>query len=112
MPIYVVAVEYLGADLPPHQGARRRPICEHAYDLTTGNLAHADKTTRIGFPQPIRGWPRHPQSRRCPACTHVVADVIADLVRRALSQLKPVTEARSTSPGILVVSPAMGSSPP
>lgn len=91
MPIYVVAVEYQGADLPPHRGARRRPLWEHAYDLTTGQLAHGGNATRIGFPEPTRGWPRPPRSPRCPTCTLNIADVISAVVTHAINQLNPIS---------------------
>lgn len=79
--ILVVAIEYVGEDVPAVIGSPRRPLLEHAYDLSTGTMpAHLGHSPRVGFPDPRRGWPTTPRVTRCAGCTLAVTDLVRDLV--------------------------------
>ena len=89
-PVFVVAVEYLGADVDQRRGTPRPPVREHAYDLRAGAMAaHHGHPPRVGFPERQRGWTTVPCAPRCTDCSAevdlVVADVIAEHLRAFLS---------------------------
>ncbi|WP_375488496.1 hypothetical protein [uncultured Jatrophihabitans sp.] len=84
-PIFIVAVSYLGPDLPALVGAARTPLVEHAYDAATGRLAHSNQSTRVGFAQPAPGWPTRPRARRCGECTITVDLEVGARVARTLA---------------------------
>ncbi len=90
-PVFVVAVEYLGADVPERRDTPRQPVCEHAYDVRAGTLpAHEGNSPRVAFPDRQRGWTSEPCAPRCRACAVevdlVVAAVIAEQLRTFLSR--------------------------
>lgn len=107
MAVWVVAIEYAGADLQPSHPAARRPVLEHAYDLDTGRFAHDhhDSTggrgsnfaygegseLRVGFEHPARGWPAPTCFTRCVACglavTAFVTGLVADIVGQVATEL-------------------------
>lgn len=79
--LFTVAIEYVGATVPPGIGALRRPVMEHAYEVHTGLMpAHPRDAPRVAFPQPGRGWPTAPTVDRCPVCVFMILDLIRDLV--------------------------------
>ena len=87
-PIFIVAVEYCGADVPERRDAPRRPVCEHAFDLRAGALAaHAGQPPRVGFPGQQRGWSTEPQASRCADCSAEVDLVVATVVAEQLRLL-------------------------
>jgi hypothetical protein len=88
-PIFVVAMEYLGADVAWRRGTPRQPTCEHAYDLNAGRLAaHDGHPPRVEFPDQQRGWVSEPCAPRCRECNDqvdlVIASMIADHLRTFL----------------------------
>ncbi len=89
-PVFVVAVEYLGADVETRRGAPRQPLREHAYDARTGEFAaHDGHPPRVGFPDHQRGWASTPCAPRCGECADqvdlLIAAVIAGHLRTYLS---------------------------
>jgi hypothetical protein len=90
-PIFVVAMEYLGADVAWRRGTPRQPLYEHAYDVRAAALtAHDAHPPRVGFPDHQRGWASTPCAPRCRKCTDhvdaVVAAVVAAQLRTFLSR--------------------------
>lgn len=88
-PVFIVAMEYLGADVGQRRGTPRHPLREHAYDLRAGALAaHDGHPPRVAFPDHQRGWTATSCAPRCRGCTTevdlVVAAVIADQLRTFL----------------------------
>ena len=60
-PVFVVAMEYLGADVEGRRGTPRQPVREHAYDVRAGALAaHGGHPPRVGFPGPAARLGQHP----------------------------------------------------
>ena len=89
-PVFVVAVEYLGADVDLHTGTARHPVREHAYDLRAGVLAaHDEHPPRVGFPDRQRGWTSTPCAPRCTDCSTEVDLTIAALIAGHLRTLAP-----------------------
>ena len=89
-PIFVVAMEYLGADVEPRRGTPRHLVREHAFDVRAGELAaHDAHPPRVGFPDSQRGWASVPCAPRCAECTTevdiVVAAAIAEQLRSFLA---------------------------
>lgn len=97
--VWVVAVEYAGADLRPLHPATRRPVLEHAYDLATGRFAHDHDvhavghgsddavSLRVGFEHPARGWPAPARLTRCVACTLAVTSFVTGLIADIVGQV-------------------------
>jgi hypothetical protein len=87
MHAFVVAVEYAGDTITVPGGTPRLPMCEHAYDLQTEQLAgHTPQTRpRIAFPSPQRGWNSDPQTTRCPACDIAVDTIVRAIVSSVLT---------------------------
>ena len=84
-PVFVVAVEYCGADVPQRAGRPRRALREHAYDARAGALAaHDGHPPRVAFPDRPRGWTSEPAAPRCRDCTREVDLVIAALIAEHL----------------------------
>ena len=89
-PIFVVAVEYLGADVDRRRGTPRVPVCEHAYEIRSATLAaHDDHPPRYAFPTQRRGWASEPEVVRCQACNSGVTAIVAHLVRSRIAMLGP-----------------------
>lgn len=89
-PIFVVAMEYRGADVEWHHGAARVPVCEHAFDVRSATLAaHDGHPPRFAFPTQRRGWSSEPEVLRCQACDSGVSAVVAELIFRRIAMLQP-----------------------
>jgi hypothetical protein len=99
MQAFVVAVEYLGADISDTDDGRtgwpRTPALEHAYDLETASLAaHRGRPPRYAFPAHQRGWTTTSDIARCPQCTAGVDAIIT----AGLASLHPRTTRRRPTP--------------
>jgi hypothetical protein len=94
MHAFVVAVEYEGDTVTVCGGAPRRPLCEHAYDLETAQLAGhpPGQCPRVAFPTRQRGWNTGCQIARCPACDIAVNAILRAIVSRALSRINTRSE--------------------
>ncbi len=89
-PIFVVAMEYLGADVQWRRGTPRKPLREHAFDLRAGTLAaHDDHPPRVAFPDHQCGWASAPRAPRCRECTDHVDLLVAALIAHNLRMFLP-----------------------
>ena len=87
-PIFVVAMEYLGADVEWLRGAPRVPVREHAYDVRRETLvAHDGHPPRYAFPVQRRGWATEPEVARCQACDSGVTAIVAHMIGARIAML-------------------------
>lgn len=89
MEVFVVAIEYRGAQISATGPHARVGVREHAYELGSASLVGhpPEHAPRVGFPVPPRAWNGVPEFSRCAICDLAVEQVLRVVIRSIVATL-------------------------